>query len=164
MTPLMKTIIDLNHLTIHNGDHYFYSTYITLGNAGVGDYVLECGKYDVHFVYTLGSDIAGFTFATYEGVTADSDGTLLSIRNNNRESAKQSTAKLRYNPSNIVTGSVLLRNGKIGTATNPANRTGGSVNRTDEVILKSRTKYLLRITNLSTSNNDINVGMSWYEV
>jgi hypothetical protein len=52
---------------------------------------------------------------------------------------------------------------KVATATNPANRTGGSVDRSDEVILKPNTKYLLRITNLSTSNNDINVGMTWYE-
>lgn len=163
MTDVSKTVIDYNHLQIHEGENFFYSNYITLGNGAVGNFVLECGNKDVHFVFALSSDIAGFSFVTYEGATADADGSLITIYNNNRASGNISKAKLRYNPSNIVTGSVLLRNGKVGTATNPANRTGGSVTRSDEVILKANTKYLLRITNLSTSNNDINIGMSWYE-
>lgn len=47
---------------------------------------------------------------------------------------------------------------------NPSSRIAGSVGRSDEVILDPGVKYLLRITNLSSSDNYLNVGMSWYEV
>jgi hypothetical protein len=156
--------IDYNHHEIHEGNHFFYASYITLGNAAVGDYVLAIGAKPLHFVFSLSSDIAGFSLLTYENVTANNDGTLITATNNNRTINKLSTAVLRYNPTSIViTGAVLLRSQKVGVGGTPSSRVGGSINRSDEVILKANTKYLLRITNLSTSNNDINIGMTWYE-
>lgn len=157
--------IDFEHHQIHSGNNYFYQDYITVGNVGVLDYVLQTGSKSIHYTYTVNSDQAGFTFITMSPVTADSDGTLITPFNNNTTSQNKSTVTLRLNPSNIVTtGATTIRKGYAGTATNPAQRTGGSIDRNAEVILKPNTKYLLRITNLSTNNNDIQVGMLWYEV
>lgn len=155
--------IDYNHHEIHKGQHYFYSGFITLGNAATGNFTLLSTK-DVHFVFSIFSDIAGFTFATYENVTANNDGTLIDIRNNNRDLNIASSSVLRYNPTNVSTaGATLLRSNRLGAGGNPSSRVAGSVTRADEVILKADIKYLLTITNLSTDNNYLNIGMSWYE-
>jgi len=42
-------------------------------------------------------------------------------------------------------------------------RASGNIDRNHELIFKPSTKYLVRITNLSTSANNINVDFSWYE-
>jgi hypothetical protein len=164
---LASVDIDYNHHEIHEGDHFYYSNYITLANVAVGNYVLEVGEKAVHFVFAVSSDIAGFTVETYEGITASADGTVIEIFNNNRTLAEDmpSSSVLRYNPVTIgsITGLKKLRNAKVGVGGTPSSRVAGSLQRSDEVILKKNTKYLLRITNLSTSNNDINIGMSWYE-
>ena len=157
--------MDLNHNKIHDGLHYYISEYITLGAGAVGDFVLEVGAHDVHFVFSVGSDIAGFIVQTYEDVDADEDGTPYAILNNCRPRALLNPCLdvLRYNPSNIVTaGKLRLRNTKIGEGGTPSTRTGGSLIRSDEVVLTKNIKYLLRITNLSSANNDINVSMSYY--
>ena len=162
---VIGTNIDFNHNKIHEGTHYFYSRTTTLGNGATGNWVLTSATKDLHFVYSIDSDFAGFTFATYEDITADADGTLLEINNNNRRKGDNSSAVLRYNPSNIVTTNKrVMRDANKGTAINPAKSSAGSIVRSDEVVLYAGKKYLLRITNKATSDNPINVSMTWYEV
>lgn len=158
-------VIDKDHHEIHEGESYFHSDFYTVAASGSLNFVFQIDGKNLHYIYTINSDQAGYTFVTFEGVTSDNNGTLITPRNHNREYADASTGVLRLNPTNIVTtGATQLRRGYAGTATNPAQRTGGSVIRTSEVILKKNTKYLLRITNLSSSvTNDIQVGMDWYE-
>lgn len=158
--------IDLEHHEIHEGEAYFYSNYHTVLASGSLNFVFLIGNKNIHYVYTINSDQAGYYFSTYEGITSDDNGTLITPRNHNREYTDASTGTLRLNPTNIVTtGAILLRNGYAGTAVNPSQRTGGSISRSNEVILKKNTRYLLRITNMSSSvSNDIQVGMDWYEV
>jgi len=160
------TNIDLNHHEIHEGDHFFVAEYITLGNVAVANFVLEVGAKDVHFVFAVWSDLAGFIVQTYEAITASADGTVIPILNNCRPlKSIVSLATLRQDPATIgsIVGLVRLRNSKVGSGGNASSRVAGSLQRSDEVVLTKNTKYLLRITNLSTSNNDINYAMAWYE-
>lgn len=157
--------MDLNHHEIHEGDHFFVAEYITLGNAAVGDFILEIGDKDIHFVFAAWSDIAGFIVQTYEAITASADGTVIPFLNNCRPLKNKTTfGVLRYNPVTVgsIVGLIRLRNTKVGAGVTPSSRVAGSVQRSDEVVLSKNTKYLLRITNLSTSNNDINIAMSGY--
>lgn len=156
--------IDYEHSKIHDGDAYYISTYWTVANAGVIDLGIEVGANDAHFTYSVNSDQAGFTLLSYENVTFDADGSLLNLRNNNRTSANASTLKIRYNPSNVViTSATEIRKAYCGTGGNASTRSAGSINRNNEVIFKPGLKYLIRITNLSTSNNDIQFNAQYYE-
>jgi len=157
--------MDLNHHEIHEGEHFYVAEYITLASEAVGDFVLEVGNKDIHFVFAAWSDIAGFTVQTYEGITASADGTIILLLNNCRPLKDKTVfGVLRYNPVTVgsVAGLIRLRNTKVGSGGTPATRVAGSVQRSDEVVLTKNTKYLLRITNLSSTVNDINYAMSGY--
>ena len=107
---------------------------------------------------------AGFILQTYENVTADSDGTLTPIFNNFRSSETASTVVVRKAPSNVVvTSATLIRSSRRGAGGAVSTRQSGNIDRNHELILKPSIKYLIRITNLSTSANNINVDFSWYE-
>lgn len=152
--------IDTEHREIHEGHHFFNSIYIPLAGSGVLDLVIETGNKNAHVTFDINSADAGFVFTTYEGVTANADGTLQTLLNNRRESLEVSSLAMRLNPTSVVPGSNVIRSGLYGTA----GGTAGSVSRGNEVIFKKNTKYLLRVTNLSTSINNINITHNWYEV
>lgn len=159
--------IDLNHYEIHKGKHFFYSRFHLVASGATINFVFEVGAKDVHFVYVIDSDFAGFTYSSYKDVTYTiGTGTLLDIRNNNPNFLDNlTTSKLILNPSALSTvGAKLYRTASKGTATNPAKSSGGSLTRDDEVILTAGSKWLLSITNKATAENPINVGMSWYEL
>jgi hypothetical protein len=129
------------------------------------DIVIDVDGFDNHFTYSVNSDQAGFKLDSYEDITYNAGtGTLLNILNSNRCSTNATSSIIRLNPTGIsLVGATTLRRGYAGTASNPSNRTGGNVSRNFEVILCPSKKYLIRITNLSSSNNDIQVTFSYYE-
>lgn len=157
--------LDIEHYEIHEGDHFLYSGVMALGSGATGLYTIQVGVKPIHFVYSVAGNDAGISGNTYENVVANNDGTLLATPNNNRMSLTTSTMVLRLNPTGLnTTGSTLLREFRAGTGGTPATRVSGSVNRGNEVILKSNTKYSLSITNLATATNNVSVDMSWYEL
>lgn len=159
-----QAAIDFEHSKIHDGDHYFYADYHTLTGNGTIDFVIAVDGCCNHFTYSVNSDQAGFSFTSYEGVTANTNGTTVAIHNNNRESAHTTCTVCQINPTGIsTTGATLLRRGYAGTAANPSQRSGGSVSRDQEAILRPDTKYLIRITNLSSATNDVQVIFNYYE-
>lgn len=156
--------IESEHHEIHGGHHYFHSSIITIAGSASANIILETDGAEQHFTYSIGSDIAGFTLYSYEKVTADSNGTLLPTLNNNRNSTNTSALVVRLNPTNVSTvGSTAIRSAYVGTAGTGVNRSAGTITRSTETILKFNTKYLIRITNLSASSNDINLTFSFYE-
>ena len=165
--PLNSAIatIDVEHYEIHEGDHFFFSNVIVLGNGATGLYTIQVGAKPAHFVFSVSGNDAGISGNTYENVVANDNGTLLVIKNNNRMSSNTSLAVLRYNPTGLnTTGSILLREFRAGTGGTPSQRQSGSVSRGNEIILKSNTKYSISITNLATATNNISVDMNWYEL
>jgi len=165
--PMSKNIgtIDIEHKKIHDGTHFFNSKYITATNAETVNWVLETGAKTAHMTFAIDSADAGFSFITYENIVANEDGTLQTLLNNNRNSATTSTLKMRLRATGTdITGSQEVRSGWYGTAGGTSQRQGGNLTRGAELLLKPNTKYLLRITNLSTTNNRINILHSWYEV
>lgn len=157
--------LDVEHYEIHEGDHFFYSTVFSLASGATAIYTLKTGAKPIHFVFsTVGND-AGISGNTYENVTANEDGTLITINNNNRNSANTTTTTIRFNPTGLnTTGSVLLRTFRAGTGGTPLTRSAGSISRGNEIIFKPNTKYSLSITNLSTSTNNVSFETSWYEL
>jgi hypothetical protein len=163
VTGLIGTI-EMEHHEIHEGEHFFIQEYTEVANAGVLNYVFVTGAKDVHMTFGMSGADAGFILQTYEGVTADSDGTLITPLNNKRAATLASTVVVRKNPGNIVTtAATLLRSGRYGSGGAVSTRREGNMSRGNEAILKKATKYLVRLTNLSTSANNINVDFNWYE-
>lgn len=158
-------IIETEHKEIHEGNHFFNSYLLSMTGNATYDWVLITGEKYAHVTFTLQTAEAGFSFITYEGITANNDGTIVpNILNNNRNSANASTILFRLAPTGVVTiGSQQVRQGHYGTAAGTGNSVGGSVTRENELILKPNTKYLLRITNLSAQANRMNITHSWYE-
>jgi hypothetical protein len=157
--------IEAEHSRIHRGSHYFISNYIAMANATTYNVILEAPAVECHFIFTLSSNEFGFSLATYEGVTADANGTLWVPLNNNRNSTNAALTKLRLDPTNVVTtGATVIRAGILGTAGGTSQRSGGTLERLSETILKKNTKYLIRIVNLGNSTNNLNYTCSWYEV
>lgn len=157
-------VIDMEHHEIHEGEHFFIQNYTEVAGSGVLNHTFLTGAKDVHMTFEVSGADAGFILQTYEGATGDSNGSVLNALNNKRESLTASTITVRENPTNTaVVGATLLRASRQGTSGGVAQRTAGNVQRGNEVILKKNTKYLIRITNLSSSANNISYGYSWYE-
>lgn len=158
-------IIETEHKKVHEGEHFFYANYIELGNGATTNIVLETDSKVPHLTFEVSSTDYGFTYESYEDITCDADGSLLTALNNNRLSETLPTMVFRLNPSNIVTTSATpLRRIRSGTAKGGSNAKSGNESRATELILKHETKYLLKITNLASSTNYVNLKIDWYEV
>lgn len=159
-----QRIIDYGHEEIHEGHHFFHEEDYEVPGESELNFILDVKDENIHFVYSVDSDFAGFTLESYEGVTSDDDGDPVLMINNNRESSNISSLIVRQDETyTAITTEVRIRSASKGTAVNPANSSGGSIQRSNEVILKKNTKYLILITNKSSSANPINVDMSYYE-
>ena len=157
--------IDTEHREIHKGNHFFYANTYEIAGSTTTNFILQTGAKEIHFTFALSSTVAGISYDTYEEVTANEDGTLVTPLNNYRESASATTVTIRLNPTGISTvGATLLRAIRSGNAGATAFQTSGNVDRGNEVIFKANTKYLLAITNLSASTNYINFDANWYEL
>jgi len=154
----------MEHHEIHEGEHFFIQNYTKVGNVGVLNHTFLTGAKDAHMTFEISGADAGFILQVYEGATGDSDGTVITPLNNKRDSLLASTVYMRENPANTaVTTATLIRQGRFGAGGAVSTRVAGNVQRGNEVILKKATKYLVRITNLSTSDNNINYTYQWYE-
>lgn len=115
-------------------------------------------------IFEIAANNGALFFDTYEEITADSNGTLQTLLNNNRLSSNTSTATMRLNPTNIsIVGAQRIRCGRIGVGGSVNQRSGGSVTRSNEIVFKKNTKYLLRMQNLVNETNFTNLTHSWYE-
>lgn len=165
--PLNSAIatMDVEHYEIHEGDHFFCSCVQAMAGNATIDYVLSIGNKPAHLVFSIIGNDAGISGNTYENITANNDGTLVTPINNNRLSSNTSSIVNRLNPTGVnITNALILRPFRSGTGGTPSQRQSGSIERSREVILKPNTKYLIRTTNLSTSTNNVSFDFSWYEL
>jgi len=149
-----------SHVEIHQGNHYLVGRTIDLTNSQVFDILLvtpNTTKWS-HFIEAFASE-AESNVKLYEGTTTSADGTSIPSFNNNRNSAN-TAAMLVYHTPTITGIGTLLTEKNMGAG----KAQGGSLSRGDkELILKQNTKYLVRITNNTTSNNWFNYDFEWYE-
>ena len=152
------TVINAEHLEIHEGDHYNYCAYALNQASGAEiDFFLTVGtEKAAHFTFQASSS-EGATLDLYEGATGASGGTPIIPRNNNRISANSSTVTMLKDPSTITSLGVNASGYLAG-----GGRTAGFTSRDKEFILKPGNTYFLRITSLATSN-DISWCADWYE-
>lgn len=148
------------HHQIHESKTFFYSDCITLALSATQDYLLTVPNTPLnrkHFTFRLaGTD--KITVAFFEGT--DKTGTSLQTSyNNNRDSVAAATMTI-HKGSSSASGET------DGTDIHPdcggANKQSGVVDRSEEILLKTNTKYIVRVTSGANSNS-ISVHLDWYE-
>jgi hypothetical protein len=150
--------IDFAHHEIHEGDSFFVLDYIDLTNGQVYD--IQIATPDsadlAHMTFTFQSE-AEATIIFYEAITA-TGGTPITAYNHYRDSATVAGVVLAHTPSVSNTGTRL-----VGWIQGSGKTSGGGATSRNEFILKRNKKYLLRITNSTTSNNWFQYALDWYE-
>lgn len=154
--------LDYEHHKIHEGRHFLYQESFMLGSGGIASYVIQVptapGPYP-HMIFLLdGSAITQFELyedSQYVGSTT------LTLFNNNRNSSR--TASTVVYKGAIASGSVgeKIKEYK-GGAASAQSRASANTQGTDELILKTGSKYFLRVTS-GSADNLCNVKMLWYE-
>ncbi len=87
------------------------------------------------------------------------EGTAKMARNANRNSTNTSGATVVTDPTIDTTDAVVLSNLVEGSGKS----SGGESTAGFEWVLKQNTIYVLVVTNLTTSNNQVNIRCQWYE-
>lgn len=158
--------IPTDHHEIHGGGSYVASRSVDLGN-GASDTVLIIVPDDdtkrYHMVTSYGAELESH-FDAYEGATlsatTSATGTPLTSFNRNRNSSNTSALGIYFSP-------VLASVGGDGTKilekhAGSGKQVGSETRGNDEIILKNNTKYVLRLTNSTTSNNYVNWELNYY--
>ena len=163
--------IPVEHHEIHCGDSYTAHWVEDLGNGASIDYLIttpDWGSVDgdnpgknqaiklAHFLGEITGEAETAVFF-YEAPTITDNGNALSIRNRNRASTKVDFLSI-YESATISAVGTELEHLQFGSG----KVVGGGVNRTDEWVLKNNTSYLIRVTNLTTSNNYHSIRFQYY--
>ncbi len=158
-TTKSNKTIEYEHSEIHEGNHFNYCDYQE--NIALNDnieFVLTTSDTTkaIHFNFEVYSSL-GCKIEVYEAASGVSGGTTITPRNNNRNSNKLSTITLIKDPSSISNDGTRAAGYLAG-----AGRSSGFYKRENELLLKTNTIYLLRITSSANSNNISWCG-EWYE-
>jgi len=155
-------IIPTDHYEVHEGSMFRVGTQVDLASGAATAILLHTPNSDVeqHLMVTIGSEQQS-RYELVEGIT-DSGGTAATPANANRRSS--ATSGITAKTGITFTGGTTLENVVIGGQGQGANTGPIGEARSDfEWILKKDTKYGIRVTNLESSNNDVNIRCSWYE-
>jgi len=151
--------IGYEHHEIHSGSHYNYCDYILgLGSSVVTEFVITTASTtsQMHLTFEAFS-VTGATLELFEGASGITGGTVLTPRNNNRNSLNTSGVILLGEPVSVAADGTRAAGYLLG-----GNRAAGATSRDNELILKPNTIYLVRITT-TASSNAISFCAEWYE-
>jgi len=162
-SPHVETI-EREHYEIHEGNHYKCQDYDDDVDSGVSKFwhvKSPNTSIRVHLCYKIITSKNGL-LEFFEDATFSNSGTTLTVFNNNRNSTNTTTTEIFKDPIITASGTRIDVN-VLGTdGTGVAGAVGGSSKRTDEIILKSGTSYILKITALSNDTR-ISSCFSFYE-
>lgn len=154
--------INYEHHEIHGGSHYFYENFATV-ESGV-TYSVEILTPDtakwLHMEFIVKTD-AGCVIELVEGAAASTGGTVVTAINNNRNSSNVSGAIIKSGVTPGAGGTSLLKR-HIGSGSNPIQASPGEGQRSNEIILKQNTRYILKMTS-EAAGNQVDWRLSWYE-
>jgi len=164
--------IEPEHHEIHCGDSYETTHNVSLGNGASLDFLLtvpDWGTVDginsgdnqlikiAHLVGIVESE-SELEVQFWEGPTITTAGTSLTVVNRNFNSTNTDFLGITQGGSVSADGTNKWGPWRVGSGRS----TAGSASRTREFVLKNNTVYLLRITNKTTSSNNVNVEFDYY--
>jgi hypothetical protein len=159
-------IIDYAHHEIHDGSHFTLAGSVSIGLNAAYDIQITTPNTTKWAHFLLEFDVTDTTnWYVYENVTIAQAGTGLTPWNNDRNSATTATVVTKgianasvadANVDTAVAGATTLESGVVG-----ANKTAGSVNRENEIILKQNEDYSIRF--VGTAATTVHYRLNWYE-
>jgi len=161
---LTQANIDYSHSKIHEGEHFFVSSYTELNSGGTFHIAAITPNSDkwVHFNFNIQGNLSTRS-ELFEDATI-SGGTSVSPLNNNRNSNTSSDMSIQKEPS-VTSSGTLISDSNWGLDTGGGAttvRVGGGKRSEAELIFKSGTTYLLKVESFSDGNK-INYDAFWYE-
>lgn len=157
------TSIDIELRKIIAGEHYSFDRTVQIAGSGTVYLGLEMADKNCNFVFEVIANDFGIEFMTYEDVALGNVITPFIPINNNRNVSNVSTITIGQYDSVDLTDSLLIVHNIIGTSTNPVKGSGGTISRGNANLLKLNTQYAMKIINLSTKHNNINIKLGWCE-
>jgi predicted RecA/RadA family phage recombinase len=160
-TNNIPVTIGYSHYKIHNGESFFYSDSVTLGNGGIQYYLMETPDTSewAHIVSNFAHTLTCKT-EVFEG--GDRSGsTIQIIGNKNRNNSGSSVMNIYKGISGGTTDGSLIFVYEAGASTGKY-AFGGAYGTRDEIILKQNCKYLYKFTS-SADSNVISLVLDWYE-
>ncbi len=155
--------VDYPHHEIHSGDHYYMEGFTELDTDGTLYVKLvtpDTTKWG-HFRWEIESS-GVLEIYLYEGVSGGmAGGSDVSPINNNRNSEKTSGITITAGVDVATDFGTTVNSHKVG-GTGFKVVSGGSADRSDEIILKQNTTYLRKFLSLSDANI-ISFRATWYE-
>lgn len=153
-------IISEPHHEIHEGDAYLVCDVQDVANGATFDYLIATPNTttETHFIFIVQSE-AEASFQFFENPTVSTVGTAMVEYNRERNSSNVAGVIVTHTPTVSTTGTVALCNEHWGSG----KAAGGEGRGTQEWVLKTNEQYLIRLTNETTSNNQINSLINWYE-
>jgi len=153
-------IIEYEHHEIHAGSYYRAGFQKDVANGGTAIFAITTPNTTkwLHFRPAVDCELET-TIMFYENPTSVTDGTPVTPKNANRNSANTSGATVVTDPTIDTTGAIVL--GKLVEGSNKSS--GGDSGSEYEWILKQNTTYVLVVTNNTSSNNQVNIRCQWYE-
>ena len=157
--------IDNDHAYIHEGKLFSASYKVTL-TAGTSSYISFVTPNTERVIHYRPASIATsadkLSYFLYESGTF-TGGSVLSIVNRNRRSITVAETVIKTGVTSTLDGT-LLYTGFVGGGSGVGqSRSGSETGESQEWVLKKNTVYLIKLTNGSSSSNEICLGLGWYE-
>jgi len=141
--------IDQAHHEIHEGDYWFADDISeSLGSAAIKYWLLVTPN-DTTRLHSLPVIVGTgeIEIQVYEGATVATNGTELPLLNRDRNSTATTAYKFYKDPTTpVITGCPIVRNIRVGSGKNAI----GDSRSDAELILKSNSKYLIKVTSRAT--------------
>lgn len=153
-------VMSVEHAEIHAGDHYHSYAYNNDVDTSVA-WAFKTSSKDVHFTFEYSSSKNGLV-EFFEEPTVSTNNSTIGMFNSNRGSSNKCLAIFTVS-KHAVGGDKRLYVESVGTdATSPQGKSGGLNKRSNELILKQNTSYLLKYTT-QTNDNRVSIGILFYE-
>jgi hypothetical protein len=153
------TTIEFDHYRIHQGTSYHFSNHSSYANNEVKGFIVETGAKTLHLTINVFLEPQA-EVDIYEAPTGETTSTVYTWINRNRTSANTCSSTLKLAsvlPSSPGTQLMMFIMGSAASSGASSQYT-----RAQEWILKTSTKYYIKITSLASSN-DITISLDGYE-
>jgi hypothetical protein len=158
-----QAIIDIEHLKIHEGDHYTACNYdADVDAAKIWRITSPDTSVRIHLKGRISSSLNGVV-QLYKNPTLTGNGTSFNSYNNNGNSSNTTSVTFGYDATASNNGTLVYTQ-VIGTdGTNPNGSSGGFIEQGEEFILSQNEDYLLIYTPQS-ENQRVSVCFEYYEI
>ena len=155
--------IDFAHHEVHEGCHFIVSDYDSDVDTAAPKYwrfVAPNTATRCHFIFTVSCGPSGGIWTFYEAPTVTVNGTGITPRNNDRNSANVAELVASYDPTVTANGTLLWTT--ILGSSGGSSRVGGESQSRIEVILDQGTTYVLKFAQTSNDTSAAIIA-KWYE-